>query len=199
MHSELDARVTIGPIEPWVATMPIYISLTSNHIAMQLSGSDSLQCNGVTIKGQPSDILGYHYEGSVPRVGVGGVYECVYSHAGARAVVRVPVQPGPTVISPKAGATLTRTGTLTITYEPGAGAGVSGEINQSQGLLGGVYSTYSGQPDTGTYTMPVSSGLKPGPGWIVLYRSWVIAPSGTGLKSVKVIDYSDTGIQVQWL
>ncbi|TME83518.1 MAG: hypothetical protein E6I47_04750, partial [Chloroflexi bacterium] len=24
MHSDLDARLNIGPIEPWVTTMPIY-------------------------------------------------------------------------------------------------------------------------------------------------------------------------------
>jgi hypothetical protein len=42
MHSDLDARLTIGPIEPWVTTMPIYISLLSNHIAVHLDPTDGL-------------------------------------------------------------------------------------------------------------------------------------------------------------
>jgi len=200
MHSDLDARLTIGPIEPWVTTMPIYISLLSNHVAVHLDAGDTLACNGVEIQGKASNIVGYHYEGGVPRVKAGGVYECVYTHAGARAVIRAPALAGPNIISPKAGDTVARTGTLTVTYVPGTGAGVSGEINQSQGLLGGAFSTYSGQPDNGTYTMPKASGLKPGAGWIILYRSLVSVPSGTGFKSATVVDdAAATGVEVQWL
>jgi hypothetical protein len=131
MHSELDMRLTIGPIEPWVTTMPIIIWLLSNHIAVHLDATDTLKCNGVTIQAKASDIVGYHYEGDVPRVKDGGVYECVYTHAGARAVVRAPALAGPTILSPKAGETVRRTGTLTVTYVPGTSSGVSGEINQS--------------------------------------------------------------------
>ena len=200
MHSDLDARLTIGPIEPWVTTMPIYISLLSNHVAVHLDASDTLACNGVEIQGKASNIVGYHYEGGVPRVKAGGVYECVYTHAGARAVIRAPALAGPNILSPKAGDTVARTGTLTVTYVPGTGAGVSGEINQSQGLLSGAFSTSSGQPDNGTYTMPKASGLKPGAGWIILYRSLVSLPSGTGFKSATVVDdAAATGVEVQWL
>ena len=88
MHSDLDARLTIGPIEPWVTTMPIYISLLTNHIAVHLTAIDTLACNGVTIQAKSDDIVGYHFEGDVPRVKVGGVYECVYTHTGTRAVIR---------------------------------------------------------------------------------------------------------------
>jgi len=200
MHSELDARLTIGPIEPWVTTMPIYISLLTNHIAVHLIASDTLACNGVTIQAKSDDIVGYHFEGDVPRVKVGGVYECVYTHAGARAVIRAPALPGPTILSPKAGDAMARTGTLTVTYVPGTSSGVSGEINQSQGIFGGAFSTSSGQPDSGTYTMPKASSLKPGAGWIILYRSLVSAPSGTGFKSATVVDdAAATGVEVQWL
>ncbi len=200
MHSELDARLTIGPIEPWVTTMPIYIWLLSNHIAVHLDATDTLRCNGVAIQGKASDIVGYHYEGGVPRVKVGGVYECVYTHAGARAVIRAPALAGPTILSPKAGDTVARTGMLTVTYVAGTSSGVSGEINQSQGLFGGAYSNYSGQPDNGTYTMPKASGLKPGAGWIILYRSLVTNPVGTGFKSANVVDYSGASeVEVQWL
>jgi len=200
MHSELDARLTIGPIEPWVTTMPIYITLLSNHIAVHLDATDTLRCNGVAIQGQASDIVGYHYEGGVPRVKVGGVYECVYTHAGTRAVIRAPALAGPTILSPKAGDSVPRTGTLTVTYVAGTGSGVSGEINQSQGFFGGAFSTNSGQPDNGTYTMPKASGLKPGSGWIILYRSLVTTPSGTGFKSATVVDdAAGTGVEVQWL
>jgi hypothetical protein len=199
MHSELDARLTIGPIEPWVTTMPIYISLLSNHIPVHLDATDTVSCNGVAIQGKADDIVGYHYEGGVPRVKVGGVYECVYTHAGARAVIRAPALPGPAILSPKAGDAVGRTGTLTVTYVPGTSSGVSGEINQSQGFFGGAFSTSSGQPDNGTYTMPKASGLKPGAGWIILYRSAVSAPSGTGFKSVTVVDdAAATGLEVQW-
>jgi len=104
------------------------------------------------------------------------------------------------IVSPKSGDTLTRTGTLTVTYAPGTSSGVSGEINQSQGFFGGAYSTNSGQPDNGTYTMPKASGLKPGSGWIILYRSLVSTPSGTGFKSATVVDdAAATGVEVQWL
>src|SRR3989442_12221623 len=61
MHSDLDARLNIGPIEPWGTTMPIYISLLSNHISVHLDATDSLRRNRVPIPGQPSNILGYHY------------------------------------------------------------------------------------------------------------------------------------------
>ena len=200
MHSELDARLTIGPMEPWVTTMPIYIWLLSNHIAVHLAATDTLQCNGVPIQGKADNIVGYHYEGGVPRVKDGGVYDCVYTHAGARAVIRAPALPGPAILSPKAGETVSRTGTLTVTYVPGTGSGVSGEINQSQGLFGGVYSDYNGQPDNGTYTMPKAGGLKPGAGWIILYRSLVSTPFGTGFKSAQVVDDSGaSGVEVQWL
>src|SRR5207249_7518555 len=83
-HFEFDAKVTVGPIEPWVTTMPIYVSFLSNHVAVQPTGSDSVRCNGVALRGQPSDVLGYHYEGKVARVQVGGVYECVYTREGVR-------------------------------------------------------------------------------------------------------------------
>src|SRR2546428_5850995 len=72
MHSDLDARLTIGPIEPWVTTMPIYISLLSNHVAVHLDASDTLACNGVEIQGKASNIVGYHYEGGVPPVKADG-------------------------------------------------------------------------------------------------------------------------------
>jgi len=200
MHSDLDARLTIGPIEPWVTTMPIYISLLTNHIALHLTASDTLACNGVAIQAKSDDIVGYHFEGDVPRVKVGGVYECVYTHAGTRAVIRAPALPGPKIVSPKSGDAVTRTGTLTVMYVPGTSSGVSGEINQSQGFFGGAYSTNSGQPDNGTYTMPKASGLKPGSGWIILYRSLVSTPSGTGFKSATVVDdAAATGVEVQWL
>ena len=199
MHSDLDARLTIGPIEPWVTTMPIYISLLSNHIAVHLDATDSLRCNGVTIPGQASNIVGYHYEGGVPRVKDGDIYECVYTHAGVRAVIRTPAMPGPAILSPKAGETVARTGMLTVTYVPGTSTGVSGEINQSHGFSGGAYSSHSGQPDNGTYTMPKATGLKPGAGWIILYRSLVTAPTGTGFKSASVVnDSGATGVEVQW-
>jgi hypothetical protein len=56
------------------------------------------------------------------------------------------------------------------------------------------------QPDNGTYTMSKASGLKPGAGWIILYRSLVTSPSGTGFKSATVVDAAAaTGIEVQWL
>jgi hypothetical protein len=200
MRSELDARLTIGPIEPWVTTMPIYISLLTNHIPVHLTGGDTLACNGVAIQATSDDIVGYHFEGDVPRVKVGGVYECVYTHAGARAVIRAPALAGPTILSPKAGDTVARTGTLTVTYVRGTSSSVSGEINQSQGLFGGAFSTSSAQPDNGTYTMPKASGLKPGAGWIILYRSLVSAPPGTGFKSATVVDNAAaTGVEVQWL
>jgi hypothetical protein len=174
--------------------------LLSNHIAVHLDATDTLRCNGVTIQGKASDVVGYHYEGDVPRVKDGGVYECVYTHAGARAVIRAPALPGPAILSPKAGDTVARTGMLTVTYVPGTGSGVSGEINQSSGFFGGVYSNWSGQPDNGTYTMPKASGLKPGAGWIILYRSLVTNPAGTGFKSAHVVDYSGASeVEVQWL
>ena len=118
---------------------------------------------------------------------------------GVRAVVTVPVVPGPTILSPKAGASLARTANMTVTYVPGLSAGVSGEINQPQGA-GGEFATSGTQSDNGTYSMPLPSHLKPGPGWIILYRQMVIAPSGTGFRSVKVIDNAaGTAIQVQWV
>jgi len=83
--------------------------------------------------------------------------------------------------------------------DPGAGPGWA-DINQSQGFFGGAFSTNSGQPDNGTYTMPKASGLKPGAGWIILYRSLVSAPTGTGFKSATVVDdAAATGVEVQWL
>jgi hypothetical protein len=48
--------------------------------------------------------------------------------------------------------------------------------------------------------MPKASGLKPGAGWIILYRSLVTNPAGTGFKSAKVVDYSGASeVEVQWL
>src|SRR3989442_16025013 len=95
---------------------------------------------------QASNIVGYQYDGGVPRVKDGGRYECVYTHAGARAVIRAAAVPGPTILSPRAGDTVARTGMLTVTYAPGSGTGVAGEIHHGQGSSGGAYSGYSGQP-----------------------------------------------------
>ena len=76
-------------------------------------------------------------------------------------MIRAPAVTGPTILSPKAGETVARTGML---------------------------------------TMPKASGLKPGAGWIILYRSLVTAPTGTGFKSASVInEYGATGVEVQWL
>src|SRR2546430_4573047 len=99
-------------------------------------------------------------------------------------VIRTPAMPGPAILSPKAGETVARTGMLTVTYVPGTGTGVSGEINQSQGFPGGAYSSHSGQPDNGTYTMPKATALKPGAGWLNPVRRLLTSPHGHGFKAV---------------
>ena len=197
---KLDVKATVEQVEPWVTNVPVDITFLSNGLGVKLEPGDSVKCNGVQLRVNPSDDLFPHmYRGNVPRVPAGGVYEFAYSHRGAKAVVRAPALPGPKIISPQPGAQLARTPKVTITYEAGTSAGISGEINQSQGLFGGAFATSSGQPDNGTYSMSIPRGLQPGSGWIILYRAMALSPSGTGFKSVRIVDNAAvTGVQVQW-
>ncbi len=198
--SRLDVKATVEQVEPWVTSVPVEITFLSGGIGMQLGVDDSVRCNGIQLRADPSDdIFPHMYRGDVPRVPVGGVYEFAYTHHGMRVVFRAPVPPGPTIISPQAGAQLARTPKLTITYVAGTSAGISGETNQTWGLFSGEFATSSSQPDNGTYSMSVPSQVRPGPGWLILYRAMAITPSGTGFRSVRIVDNASvTGVQVQW-
>lgn len=143
--SRLDVRATVEQIEPLVTRVPVDITFLSNGIGVQLGPGDSVQCNGVQLRADPSDRMFPHmYRGDVPRVQVGGVSEFTYAHQGVRVAIRAPVVPGPTVISPPTGAELARTPKVTITYVAATSAGISGEINQAQGF-GGEFATSSSQ------------------------------------------------------
>ena len=157
--SKLDVKATVEQVEPWVSNVPVDITFLSNGIGMTLAPGDRVTCNGVPLRVDPSDhIFPLLYQGGVPRVRVGGVYEFAYTHRGVKTVFRAPALPGPAIIAPQPGALLARTPKVTITYVAGTSAGVSGEINQSQGLFGGAFATSSGQPDTGTYSMSTPAG-----------------------------------------
>ena len=200
--SRLDVIARIGATEPWATKMPVSITLMFNAKSVPLRTGDALECNGDQLHPGPFQLVSPNeYKVDVPLVHAGGVYKFVYTHRGIRTVFQALVLPNPTIISPTPAAVLARTPTVTVTYVAGTSGttNINGEISQPKAGGESTVSYWGHQPETGTYTMPVPAWLRAGPGWIVLFREVVTTPSGTGFKSVKVVDDGAmTGVQVQW-
>jgi len=200
--SRLDVIARIGATEPWATKMPVSMTLMFNGKAVPLGTGDALECNGEQLHLGPFQLASPNeYTADVALVPAGGVYKFVYNHRGIRTVLQASVLPNPTITAPIPAAVLARTPTVTVTYVAGTSGNtnINGEISQPKVGAEATVSYWGHQPETGTYTMSVPAWLKAGPGWIVLFREVVTMPSGTGFKSVKVVDDAAmTGVQVQW-
>jgi hypothetical protein len=157
---------------------------------VDLDGAATVTCNGVALENS-----GIGFEGRVPLLAAGGSYTFVHTRRGTATTVTVSAPPRPVVVTPAAGAHVTRTKSLSVTYQPGSGSGVRASAgDDTTGVLG------SNQPDTGTYTGLDVTSLHPGAGTVGIIRDVATTPAGTGFKSARsTVSVASVDVPVTWL
>lgn len=168
----------------------VTMQLLSSGTIMQLTHGETITCNGTPINSN-----GLAYVGSVARAAVGGTYQFVYTWNSGSAAITLAVPQRPVVTSPTAGATVTRTTSLTINYIPDSGSGIDASAGDgSSGVDRNI-----NEPDNGTYTGLDVSQLHAGSGVLAITRIFESTLPGTGFKSVKTTYRSSSvGVQVTW-
>lgn len=173
---------------PGDGMLPVVVQFFRNNEFVQLAGNAAVSCNGVPLKWTG---LGYGARIPLPAAGTNLVF--AHLRAGTTTQVTIKVPPRPELVSPVAGATLTRSANLAIGYVPSASAGV--RPSASDGVIG---LDGSEQADTGTAYLDVTA-LHLSAGTIAVSRRFLSVPTGTGFGAV-VATYTITSAttQVNW-
>jgi hypothetical protein len=154
-----------------------------------LGAAAKVTCNGVALT-----FGGVGYEGRVPLVPPGGSYGFVHLRAGTSTTATVIAPPRPVVLSPGAGSAVTRTRSLTIHYQAGAGSSVRATASAGMTAVGG-----SDQPDSGSYTGLDVTSLRAGAGTVGIVRDLPATLSGTGFRSAEVtFTVASEDVAVSW-
>jgi archaellum component FlaF (FlaF/FlaG flagellin family) len=188
--SNLDLKVTIIDTDPNPSDgkVPVVAQFLLNGAVVQFGSSAQVTCNGVTLA-----FNGVGNAERVPMVAPGGTYSIVYTRGGTPTTLNATAPPRPTIVSPTANSTVTRSSSLTITYVSDGGAGVRGSAGDGSTGLGG-----NQEPDNGNYTGFNVSSLKAGPGTLGLTREFQNTVGGTGFKSAQVTYNVGSSIKVTW-
>jgi hypothetical protein len=158
---------------------------------VKFAAGETVTCNGVPL---PLNELMFGYAERVPIVPVGGSYHFVYTRSGVPTSINQVVPPRVVFTSPTAGATVTRSNNLTITYVADAGTGINASGSGPAGNLNrNVF-----QPDNGTYTGLDTSTFGAGPGEVSLERRFEGPISGTAFHSASRQYNSWSRINVNW-
>jgi hypothetical protein len=124
-----------------------------------------------------------------------------FSRQNVTSAFDITVQVKPTIVAPAAGASVSVSQSLTVTYVAADGAHVEAKA-YSQGHGGSAGSGYvsSGQqPDSGSCQLGNVSSLPAGSGSVEVDRSWLFAPADTGFHSVRVDYKAITSEHVTWV
>ena len=190
--SDLDVNLAVSDVTetPSDGKAVVVMQFLQNGSLVQLASNATATCNGVALT--YNGLLSGH-AGRVPLVPTGGVYPFTHSRAGVNTNVNITVPPRPVFSPPTvAGATITRTSSLTIQYVAGTGTAVFG------GASDGTHSLNNTQPDNGTFVGLDVSGFNAGPGTLSIQRELQIPISGTGFHSVTEKFFITKTASVTW-
>jgi hypothetical protein len=168
--------------------LPVVVQFFHGNEFVQLANT-AVMCNGVTL---PWGGLGYAARVPVPAAGSSMVF--THMRGGTTTMATIKVPPRPVITSPSAGAMLTRTTNLPITYVPSTSAGVRPDASDSAVGISG-----SEQSETGIAYLDVSM-LRVGAGTVSVARRFVSLPAATGFQGVVVtytISSPDTAVTWQ--
>jgi hypothetical protein len=164
----------------------VIAELAYNGTVVDAGGNATVSCNGV-----PLGFGGIGYEGRVP---LAASYAFVHTRAGVTSTALVTAAARPVVTAPASGDLVTRTSSLTVRYQAGAGARVRATASDGATAVAG-----SDQPDTGTYTGVDTSGLRPGAGTVGVTRDIEAVLTGTGFASARsTVTTSSVDVPVTW-
>jgi hypothetical protein len=168
--------------------LPVVVQFYRGNDFVKLAGNAAVTCNGT-----PLLWTGLGYGARVPLPAAGSNLVFGHLRAGTMAQVTIKVPPRPVMVSPAAGAMLTRSVNLAVVYMPSASAGV--RASASDGTVGVAGSE---QGDNGTAYLDVT-GLRAGAGTIAVSRRFLSVPASTGFQSV-IANYTITSAntQVTW-
>lgn len=188
--ADLDVKVTIIDTDatPSDNKAPIVVQFFNGGNFVQLGNNAAVSCNGVALTWN-----GLGYAERVPLVAPGGLYRCTHGRSGVNTNVDITVPARPVFVAPTQGATVNRSGSLTITYVPGSGAGMRASAGDGSTGLGGNL-----QADNGTFSGFDVSSLQAGPGTLGLTREFTVTPGGTGFHSAEIKYSSGADIDITW-
>lgn len=187
---ELEVKVDISDVSatPSDGKALLLLRFYENNTAVQLSGSPSLSCDGVTLTYQLNS-----YNARIPIKAAGQKHECVIEHEGNQAQFSIVIPERPVISSPTLGETLSRESPLTIKYSAGNGDGMLGSASDGTNAVSG-----SEKPDNGEYVGLDVSTLQPGTGSVGLIRKVVSQLSGTGVRAVELTYNCGADVKVTW-
>jgi hypothetical protein len=188
--SSLVAKATVIDTEanPSDGKVPIGMQFFSNGTFVELAANATISCNGTVL---PWNGLGYLAR--VPVVAPGSTYVCTHVRLGVTSTLVVTVPARPVILSPAAGASVSRSASLAVTYVPDGGTGIRPSAGDGSTGLGGNV-----QPDSGSSSIDASS-LKPGPGSIGVVREFTFTSAGGGFQSATIVYSSGSDIDVTWV
>ncbi len=158
---------------PFDGKVAVVAQFSFNGDSVDLGGNATVACNGV-----PLTFSGIGYEGRVPLLAAGASYTFVHLRGGKSTSATVIAPPRPVLLSPMAGATVTRSSSLTLTYQAGSGSSVRASASDGTTAVGG-----DDEPDTGSYTGLNVTSLRAGAGTIGLTRDLPGTLQPTGFRS----------------
>jgi len=183
--SSLAVKITINDLTatPSDGRVPVIMQFLTNGSPVQLADNATVTANRdvLTWNGDVSGYAGrvapiddfFHY------------YSFKHWRNGVKSEVLIEMQTQhrPVILSPTAGATVTRSPSLPVTYFPGSGIGVSCYADDGSTALDGIV-----QPDNGTCSLDVIS-FHNGPGAVSVTRELTITPTNWGFQSATA-DYT---------
>jgi hypothetical protein len=188
--SQLSIQPTIIDDDPAPGDgmLPIVVQFYRGNEFVKLAGTAAVTCNGM-----PLLWTGLGYGARVPLPAAGSTLVFGHLRAGTMAQLTIKVPPRLVMVSPVAGAMLTRSANLAIGYTASNSAGVRPSAADSRlGVAG------SEQEDSGTAYLDVTA-LRAGAGTIAVSRRFLSVPASTGFQSV-IANYTITSAstQVSW-
>lgn len=189
--ANLDVKLTVIDTGPSSSDgkVAVVAQFFLNGPMVQFGSNVTVTCNGV-----PLTYNGLGYAERVPVASTGGTYTLVYTRNGSPTSMSLAVPVRPVVLTPTAGATVTRSNNLTITYTADGGAGIRASAGDGSTGLGG-----NTQPDNGTFTGFNVTALHAGAGTLGVSRDLTHSLTGTGFKSAQTsLSISSPDVKVTW-
>jgi hypothetical protein len=189
----LDVKISVLDIYPQNNDLAVVMQFLSGGQVVQFSGGETVTCNNVTL---PFNALFSGYSDRVPQVAPGGKYRFVYTRNGTPTTVEVTAPARPVILTPAAGAQVTRTTSMTIGYVAGSGQAVTGGASDATSSAGGAGPNE--QPDNGQYTGLNTTTLAAGTGSVSVARILRFPDTSTAFKSVAVEYRVSASRSVTW-
>jgi len=179
--SSLAVKITINDLTatPSDGRVPVIMQFLTNGSPVQLADNATVTANRDVLTWN-GDVSGY--AGRVAPINRVYYWDFKHTRNGVKSEVLVDMQLPyrPVILSPTAGARVTRSSNLPVTYVPGGGIGVRCYADDGSTTLAGTV-----QPDNGTCSLDVLS-FHNGPGSVSVTRELARTPTNWGFQSVTV-------------